>query len=190
MRRLYLLAVFMLIVSFATGCSAKTAEGPVKKPQNVSNGAETLDPAPTGVVEDTPSWTELPKPVADALGTPQKGKFQAFKAMKTATVAAQLGSAPDAKAVFKALDAAAPFVPEDYSILLHLYAPDAEGALKFTGYEWTPLSGALVRKTSADADQSWDAAITAITDGTATEMQPPAVKKVAAGEMAPPLFAP
>ena len=92
--------------------------------------------------------------------------------------------------MFKALDAATAFVPEDYSILLHLYAPGAEGKVRFTGYEWTPLQGTLVRKTSADADQGWDAAITAVTEGSATQMQAPVVKKVASGELPPPLFAP
>jgi hypothetical protein len=86
--------------------------------------------------------------------------------------------------------AASAFVPNDYTIILHLYAPGSDGKLKYSGYEWGQLSGTLVQKTSTDADQGWDSAITAVTAGSATDMLAPVVKKIAAGESQPPLLGP
>lgn len=194
MPRPYLIPALALVLaaSLLAGCSAgnSSAETKAVKPAN-TGGPETLAAAPAGLVEDTPSWTELPKPVADAFGAaPAKSKFQAYAAMKTATVQAQLAATPDPKTLFKVLSEASAFVPSDYTILLHLYAPGTDGKLKYSGYEWGQLAGTLVLKTSTDADQGWDAAITAVTAGSATQMSPETVKKVASGELQPPLFTP
>jgi hypothetical protein len=190
MRRARYLAAILLAVLLLSGCSkAATADQAIKKPANVSSGPEKLLPAPTAVVEDTPDWTELPAPVAKVFaGGLSRSKFQAFAGMKQSTVSVELKKAPDDKTVFSALDAAADFVPADYSILLNVYAPGAEGKPQYHGYVWSPLAGTLVRKASTDADQGWDSAITAITQGSATDMQPTVVKSIATGKIAPPLF--
>lgn len=184
-----LAVIALLLAGCSRGASTSADDQPIKKPQNVAKGPETLGPAPTAVVEDTPSWAELPKPVADVFaGSIDKGKFQAFAAMKQSTIAVRLKAGPKDQDVYRALDAATAFVPSDYSILLHVYAPGSDGKDRYTGYEWTPLTGVIVKKLSADADQGWDAAITAITQGAATSATPVAVKAYAAGQGSPPLF--
>lgn len=190
-RPLRVIAVLVIATLLVAGCSkaAPREDQPIKKPQNVSKGPETLAPAPTALVEDTPHWTELPKPVADVFAASKdKGKFQAFAAMKQTTIAVRLKSAPKDQDVYRALDAATAFVPADYSILLHVYAPGSDGKDRYAGYEWTPLTGVIVHKLSADTDQGWDAAITAITQGAATSCTPVAVKAYAAGQGTPPVF--
>lgn len=183
-----LVALSLAGMLLLTGCSGDDAAGPRKKPENVSTAPEALEPAPTAVVEDS-EWTELPQPVAAVFGDKvEKGKFQAFGAMKTTTVNVQLKSAADEKDVLRALGELTAFTPGDYSIILNVYAPGAEGKLKFHGYEWVPMMGTLVKKSSADADQGWDAAITAITDGSATQVGPESVKKMGTGELPLPLF--
>jgi hypothetical protein len=189
MRHARSLAVLALAALLLAGCSqaAPAADQPIKKPANVASGPETLLAAPTAVVEDTPSWTELPKPVASVFGDGiVKAKFQAFAAMKQSTVAVALKKPADVRTVFRALDAATSFVPADYTVLLNIYAPDKDGKARYQGYSWIPLSGRLTRKSSADADQSWDSAITAITDGYAADLTPDVVKKIGAGQQAPP----
>jgi hypothetical protein len=190
MRHRRLLAALLGAALLLAACSnAPAAEGPRKKPANVSNGPEQLAPAPNGVVEDTPRWTELPKPIADPFGAGLvRGKLQAFAAMKQTTVQVELKAPADEVAVFKALDAAAAFLPPEYSVLVNIYAPGADGKPRYRGYEWAPLSGNMSRKSSADASQGWNDAITAVTEGTATGVTPEAVKKVAAGQTPPPLF--
>ncbi|HEY3317268.1 MAG TPA: hypothetical protein VGK50_02430 [Coriobacteriia bacterium] len=189
-RRLRAAAAILIAAAVLYGCSAApAADQPIKKPKNVSSGPETLLPAPTSAVEDTPSWTELPKPVADVFGTAlDKGRFQAFAAMKQITIAVRLKSAVKERDVYRALDAASAFTPNEYSVLLNVYAPAADGKDRYAGYEWTPLTGTLVKKGSSNADQSWDSAITAITQGSVTDFMAPAVKRVAEGQDAPPLF--
>ncbi len=180
----------VLLLSLPLACSkADSADQPLRRPKNVASGPETLLPAPTSAVEDTPSWTELPKPVADAFGGAlDRGRFQAFAAMKQITVSVRLKGAPKEQDVYRALDAGAAFVPEDYSMLLNVYAPGGDGKDRYSGFEWTPLSGVLVKKASGDADQGWDAAITAIAQGSATGLDAAAVKRVAEGQEPPPLF--
>ncbi len=183
-RRFAMLAMAAVLLA---GCSsAPAADAPIKKPANVATGPETLLPAPQGVVEDTPQWTELPKPVAAAFGSGLvKGKFQAFAAMKEITVQVQLKNAPQDREVFKALDAALAYTPEQYSILLNVYAPGADGKDRFTGYEWAPVKGTVVKKGSADEKQGWDDAITAITLGVATGLDAAGMKQAAAGGALP-----
>jgi hypothetical protein len=157
-------------------------------PSNVASGPEKLGPAPTGPIEDTPDWTELPKQVGDAFGGVARGKFQAFGAMKRTTVQVELKAAPDERAVYKALDASVAFMPAEYSVVLNIYAPGPDGKLRFHGYEWEPLSGRLSRKSASDASQGWNDAITAVTDGSAIGITPDQVHKIGAGQAPPPLL--
>jgi hypothetical protein len=181
-------ALLVLLVTTACATSAPAGQN-VKRPANVASGPEVLDPAPTGVVEDTPKWTELPQPISAVFGDALlKGRFQAFAAMTESTVAVRLKAAPAEKDIYRALSAAEAFTPSDYSILLNVYAPGPDGKDRYAGYEWTPRSGLLVRKASADAKQSWDDAITAITQGSAAGVTPDEVQRIASGETSPPLF--
>ena len=143
---------------------------PSRSPPTSRTVPETLEPAPTAVVPDTPKWTELPKPVADVFGSSlDKGKFQAFAAMTQSTVCVRLKAAPEgAGRVPRArrrrrLRPAELLDPASTST-----RPASDGKDRFGGYEWAPLAGTLVKKGSADADQSWDAAITAVTQGSTT----------------------
>lgn len=183
-------AVFLVLALAASACSkAPEADVPKQLPKNVSSKPETLLPAPTGQTDDTPDWTALPAPVAAVFADGLvKGKFQAFAAMKQTTVQVQLKAAPAERDVYRALAAVAPFAPGDYTLQLNTYAPGPDGKPRFKAWVWDPMGGTLVRKSSTDADQSWDAAITAVTEGSTTSITPDIVVQVGKGQAQPPVF--